>query len=1434
MTNTIISSTLFENAVTPADLAAGLEVGDYTATDLGLLEAALPDQFVIDEAALTKARWRLAHVPLFATKEAALQAARATLRTRPKQQPHFAASAEASHFSHGSLKANGALPAAILSARKKGLPKHLEQASGALLRSLANRYGFYPADHPLAKYVNRLAKKIANGTEFTPQVLVTKGWDEINALALPDGTMVVTDRLIQFCQYEEELVFVLAHELKHIAREHAVKRMEHWQKSAASGKGLLDLFLESAGQSRFQEYEADIRGNIEMAKQGINPYGGIVFFNRLAQAEAEKDMEHGSPIDRMLNLGVITRLYDLAVLTTDLTPLPAEIKGAIAPHAQTDYLLLTAEGVTEQRGRIEVNTGRQDAVQRAHIPVLLEALPVIAKRLEQQLAKEPKDQLTPLLVHEDQKILSQSLGRIEGHVGRFFSDKTDQEKLFLTAVLIALDTGVDLFAIAQQENPLYKLGERLLEALGTQKDFKTLARLLTLRNLEQINVYISSVGLEPFVVGLARTALEAGIFEKKGGGFASEAYLDFCRSWIKKMAALEVRGGFLHPWNNIFRDLILLALPSLPTEEARLAFLKGVAQSETMVTAYLSAELKRKETPKDEFIEIPNPKAFIQKTEQEGPDWAESALQTLFAVHGLEMAEFLSGLLEDADRLLFWLRCIHSLSPGNSLKKRIDLAHYKAEAAAAAKLTADEIHEVASFLEGYDKEKASEFLDFIIFSYLGARLEDSDKSALFAVFYSLVDRINPTPYQASANEFLNSLFEKHAFDLNDSEDTRFLHRLSFLLADPVLAFRLRDLALQAILAASDEAAAFRFLFEEKLSMQNSTLAFREDYVNRRVNRPDALDRLEAAVLKSLDVEPTAGQGRLVLMDTLEELLRGKRRLFSLLMETSRDDTDLRRLLISAHGVIEHEDELSSLIKMSESDLRSLYAADGLTRHAMVRNLLTGKKGLLTGEADRRWLVEFFLTHFVQPGGDPTLFSILGEGLKAFAQTADLETLYFALAPLFAERILKPPARPPDWKEVLQGTDWSTLEIAEALGSYQQADFEGDGFKIRYYEAPIRRLTGETLPPLSAPVGSAALIREIASKLGSPGVRFLQILGQFIDISGYEAEFSEVYDSLRGQTKLTAWLLLKREWPALASEIAELGEPVGGGSLMTTFRATATDGKQEVVKVLNPNALYHLEIVYRMLGVTFKVLAEQKGGGYALAQNALENIKAWIAQDIRFEGFLEKDSRFFEQNNGWSTAGARYRIKVPHSRGPDNRYFKREEYVEGLNLTQMEALSAQGHDVKGIVSLLVRNYWKQMREGLVHSDVHPGNFRVTAENEVAILDRNFFIELDERDQVFIQVLWTSGGDAERLAGALVDYLAIPPSEFRDNLADQIDALLKSGRGAWEKVQSLVLILKEKGVTVPLKWTLLLKNTNALNRLAQQASFANLFDAVHYPK
>lgn len=318
--------------------------------------------------------------------------------------------------------------------------------------------------------------------------------------------------------------------------------------------------------------------------------------------------------------------------------------------------------------------------------------------------------------------------------------------------------------------------------------------------------------------------------------------------------------------------------------------------------------------------------------------------------------------------------------------------------------------------------------------------------------------------------------------------------------------------------------------------------------------------------------------------------------------------------------------------------------------------------------------------------------------------------------------------------------------------------------------------------------------------------------------------------MKGQNKLSAFHSLKRQWPEIMTEDVSIGVRVGGGSLFTVYEATV-DGKKEVIKVANPNAEFHTENTCKVLKEVF-----ESNPKFAAAAPLLDDIGQWLIEDVSFAGSVQQEAAFHSQNHGWTVEGNDYSIYIPEAKLSENARFRREEFVEGTNLTQPSELFSQGHDLKEIVNLLVKNSVLQLQNGTMHSDIHPGNIRITQDKKVALLDRGYYIVLDEQDKKFLASIPMLISDKKKLTDAIASYIgefeenkAIDKKQISENLAE---ALEKSNGSTSELIASMMVAIRKCGCKTPLKLTLALKNAVALDRIAKTAGFNNVFEAYFY--
>ena len=125
---------------------------------------------------------------------------------------------------------------------------------------------------------------------------------EPNAFALPGGFIFVTHSLMELCQFKhDEVAFILAHEMGHVIRGHAMSRIISnsaiaTASRAAPVRGILSGWLRKVGvqflenaYSQDMESEADKLGIHLVAAAGYDPQACMRLLSRLAKLNQDKE-----------------------------------------------------------------------------------------------------------------------------------------------------------------------------------------------------------------------------------------------------------------------------------------------------------------------------------------------------------------------------------------------------------------------------------------------------------------------------------------------------------------------------------------------------------------------------------------------------------------------------------------------------------------------------------------------------------------------------------------------------------------------------------------------------------------------------------------------------------------------------------------------------------------------------------------------------------------------------------------------------------------------------------------------------------------------------------------------------------------------------------------------------------------------------------------
>lgn len=445
------------------------------------------------------------------------------------------------------------------------------------------------------------------------------------------------------------------------------------------------------------------------------------------------------------------------------------------------------------------------------------------------------------------------------------------------------------------------------------------------------------------------------------------------------------------------------------------------------------------------------------------------------------------------------------------------------------------------------------------------------------------------------------------------------------------------------------------------------------------------------------------------------------------------------------------------------------------------------------------------------------------------------------------------------QDLLQGME----PTRAAYHAYEQM-LDGVARQVGYSEQSVvvRKPTTETSP--------IEIVMQVGQAMGPVGKRFLQVLGQYIELDPeYQEKFREVYDSNPGQSKYTAFSTIERLAKTdeetrvfLEDELVSIDEKLGGGSIMTTFKITTRDAsgklKHEVLKIKNPNAeRFVLETVEQAnLAIENLITSDPaNSSNYEIARRLLATIKEWVLADINDLKFIKQDEIFAALHEDFTTSEG-VKVHIPEARKPHNLYLKREELIPGetINLLTSEIDTTEGkikfrRAVRAEAELFARSLTipaldadSDIPKYLVRSDIHPGNDIVSERGDILYpIDRNYYLVLEQADVDFFKTVVSEIAPQDKLQ-VIVRYALNQPENRNlglnpDNTVRQIArALLSvhvlnklrgngSSNGTLQLANKVLHELDKRGIQMPLRTRLLFKNLDSVNHMLKQAELGS---------
>ena len=160
------------------------------------------------------------------------------------------------------------------------------QAGDKLVAEVYKQMPVLPDSDPVSRYIQQLGARLVAVAPLTPGL--TQQWpfrfhvvasEEINAFALPGGTMFVNLGAIQAAETESQLVGVMGHEMSHVILRHSTCNLtKQRKKSIWYGLGQLGAAIALGGSGG------------EAAAQGIGMAANLDFLHMSREDEQQADL----------------------------------------------------------------------------------------------------------------------------------------------------------------------------------------------------------------------------------------------------------------------------------------------------------------------------------------------------------------------------------------------------------------------------------------------------------------------------------------------------------------------------------------------------------------------------------------------------------------------------------------------------------------------------------------------------------------------------------------------------------------------------------------------------------------------------------------------------------------------------------------------------------------------------------------------------------------------------------------------------------------------------------------------------------------------------------------------------------------------------------------------------------------------------------------
>ena len=240
------------------------------------------------------------------------------------------------------------------------------------------------------------------------------------------------------------------------------------------------------------------------------------------------------------------------------------------------------------------------------------------------------------------------------------------------------------------------------------------------------------------------------------------------------------------------------------------------------------------------------------------------------------------------------------------------------------------------------------------------------------------------------------------------------------------------------------------------------------------------------------------------------------------------------------------------------------------------------------------------------------------------------------------------------------------------------------------------------------------------------------------------------------------------------------EPVGAASIAQVHRAVTSDGRDVAVKVLRPG----IEEKFAGDIETYEWIAVQaamRGGELARLRprEVIATFKQWTLRELDLRREAASASELADAMEGEEG----YIVPAIDWKRTSRRVMTLD-WVEGIKLTDRDALVAAGHDLNALARTLVQAFLRQaIAEGFFHADLHQGNLFVTPEGKIAAIDFGIMGRVNRQARLWLAEILHGliTGNYRRVAEIHFDAQYVPPHHSVEEFTTALRAVGEPIRG-----------------------------------------------------